>query len=40
MTRTRRWGWFSALVRQARNGPPVAMSNWWGKGGMLDWTKG
>lgn len=28
----------SALVRQTEGGPPVSMSNWWGKGGMLDWT--
>ena len=27
-----------ALVRQTQGGPPVSMSNWWGQGGMLDWT--
>ena len=27
-----------ALVHQIRGGPPVAMSDWWGRGGMLDWT--
>jgi len=27
-----------ALVRQTQNGSPVSMSNWWGEGGMLDWT--
>lgn len=26
------------LARQHRDGPPVRLENWWGDGGMVDWT--